>query len=505
MELYKHKILSTLDAEHFYEEIKEKYRMFGYQSLIDSFLEGWFPRDHQEKWLNEDSYYEKSKGVTYVNDDAVDLLDYSLYEVQEYPNDFYKKTKIIKKIEIRNFKSIEYLSLDFPESHGDKESWMMIIGENGVGKSTILQAIALVLSGQKCLNELEVSWENFIRRRSGARKAEVILHLSNVQGPITLTITKQGPELSLKEAQVLVLGYGSTRLLPKEKSKVNSDNFQPNIQNLFDHYSQLKNVENWLSNPKRVTSEHFNNISKSLRDLLMLPGGNDDHEILLRRRSGKITVNLDGSPQNIYELCDGYKSVLAYVLDIMLSISSLWPSPENAQGVVLLDEIETHLHPSWKIKIVSLLRNIFPLLNFVVTTHDPLCLRGAKKGEIRVLNSIDNNVSIKSIDIPPGLPIEDLLMGVWFKMESTLDEDTISLVKRHSELVLQPEPDSGEEKRQLEILLKERVSLYKFGGLFGSYLNALEDTVKQSDKPLSEKEVSEGIRKKLQSSIKGQK
>lgn len=486
------------------KRLKEKYARNEYQSLIDYYMNLWsFPTDEQDL-LDLQPSLQKDLETKCMSDNIKTLQDNALIESQEYPKDFYQRTKIIKRIEIKNFKSIEELSFDFPEAYGEQESWMMIIGENGVGKSTILQAIALALSGQNHLNDLEVNWENFIKRRSGARKAQVILHLSNVQSPITLTITKKGAKLSPEEPQVLVLGYGSTRLLPKEKTVEKSETFKPNIQNLFDHYSQLKNVESWLSDPTRVPPNNFNNMSKSLRELLMLPGFNDNNEILIRRRSGKITVNLGGSPQNIYDLCDGYQSVLAYVLDIMMSINSLWPSPENAQGVVLLDEIETHLHPSWKIRIVSLLRNIFPLLNFIVTTHDPLCLRGAKKGEVRILNfSDDNKITMESIDIPLGLPIEELLVGVWFKMESTLDEDTISLVKRHSKLVLQPKCDSSEEKQEIELKLKDRISLHKFGGLFGSYLETLEETLKQSDRKLSEEQVADGIRRKLKKAIKG--
>ena len=317
-------------------------------------------------------------------------------------------------------------------------------------------------------------------------------------------ITNEGAKVTPAEPQMIVLGYGSTRLLPQNKQSLKQEKFQSNIQNLFNQYSQLKDVESWLSDTDIVKADSFNYISKSLRELLMLPGFNGDEEVLLRRRSGKITVNLGRSAQNIYELCDGYKSVLAYVLDIMMSIYPFWSSPQNAQGVVLIDEIETHLHPSWKIKIVSLLRNIFPLMNFVVTTHDPLCLRGAKKGEIKVLNfSEKNELVLNAIDIPPGLPIEELLTGVWFKMESTLDEDTVSLVKRHSELVTKSGSEYAEERKRVESDLKGRVGFSKSSGLFGTFLETLEETLKQSQRDLSEEQVAEGIRRKLKNKLGG--
>ena len=218
----------------------------------------------------------------------------------------------------------------------------------------------------------------------------------------------------------------------------------------------------------------------------------------MRRRNGRITVNLDGEPQAIYDLCDGYKSVLAFVLDIMMSIHSLWSSPLNAQGVVLLDEIETHLHPTWKIKIVSILRNIFPLLNFIVTTHDPLCLRGAKKGEVKVLSySEDRDVKLESIDIPPGLPLEDLLLGVWFQMDTTLDNETNELIRKHSSLVLANEEVDRKEISRIEGKLKKRMTLSVGKGLFGSYLRTLDQVLSESCGYFSEEELSSKISEKL--------
>jgi uncharacterized protein (TIGR02646 family) len=495
---------SLTGVEVFGWSLIQKFAKEEYQSLIHYFINDWVSSYDVDNFVGSERTAESPlesnslKESVELNKDNLKVIN------QEYPQDFYQKTRIIKNIEIKNFKSINALSLDFPKTSGDQESWVMIVGENGVGKSTILQAISLALAGQEYLNELDVEWRHFIRRHSGARKAEVKVYLSNLEDPIILTITKNGATLTPEKPQILVLGYGSTRLLPKERHKIEEGFIKTNIKNLFDNYSQLKNVESWLSDPKQVSSDDFNSISASIRELLMLPGFNDGKEILLRRRSGKITVNLGGTTQNIYELCDGYKSVLACVLDIMMSIHSLWPSPENAQGVVLLDEIETHLHPSWKIKIVSLLRNIFPLLNFVVTTHDPLCLRGAKKGEVIVLNFSDERELSKSvIDIPPGIPIEDLLMGVWFKMESTLDEDTVSLVKRHSQLVLNSKNDNVEERKQIESRLKERVGFTKASGLFGSYLEILEETLRESNKNLSKQQIADSIRNRLKQKTQG--
>ena len=497
-------ITSQTEVDSYGVELKEKLFNEEYQGLIDYFINNWTVAFKEKKIRDAGSYFDDSVSKSRKPNSPKLGKKNLKVEKQNYPQDFYQKTKLIKDIEIFNFKAIKKLFMDYPKSSGDNESWMMIIGENGVGKSTILQAVSLALSGQKYLDELDIDWSSLIRKSSGARKAEVTINLTNVDSPIKLTITKESAKVSPAEPQMIVLGYGSTRLLPEKRQSFVTEYFRPNIQNLFNQYSQLKDVESWLSDPKAVNSDSFNDISKSLRELLMLPGMPGDDEILLRRRNGSITINLGRSAQKIYELCDGYKSVLAYVLDIMMSIYPFWLSPQNAQGVVLIDEIETHLHPSWKIKIVSLLRNIFPLVNFIVTTHDPLCLRGALKGEVRVLNfSESGELEMNSVDIPLGLPIEDLLLGVWFKMDSTLDEDTNLLIQRHSSLVLENSSNNSNEIRTLEKTLEQRMVPSHGKGLFAGYLRTLDQVLEDEEDSLSEAELSLKISEKLKNKLGG--
>ena len=77
--------------------------------------------------------------------------------------------------------------------------------------------------------------------------------------------------------------------------------------------------------------------------------------------------------------------------DIMISLLERWDDMQVAEGIVLLDEIEGHLHPSWKIEIVERLRRCFPRVTFLVTTHDPLCLKGLSDSEVVVLRRDESN------------------------------------------------------------------------------------------------------------------
>jgi len=481
-------------------ELRVKYADFDYQSLIAYFVNEWISDFSPEHFLDNSFSPTENKGTPKERASNKSLESYTSIPSDINRNtDFYNLSKIIKKIEIKNFKSIKELCIDYPNSYDEQESWMIIIGENGVGKSSILQAISLALSGQSYLNQHKINWQHCIRKSRGVNRAQVKVYFIGYDEPIVLTITKDKAVLIPEEPQLLVLAYGSTRLLPKESNLPHSKEFQSNINNLFDQYSRLKNVESWLSNVNKVSPDNFNLISSALKQLLLLPNNTiNDGEVKFRRQNGRITLNYGFGAQRIYELCDGYKSVLAYVLDIMMSIYMLWPSPEDAEGLVLIDEIENHLHPTWKIKIISQLRNIFPLLNFVVTTHDPLCLRGAKEGEVRLVTQTnEGEVKMESIDIPPGLPIENLLMGVWFKMESTLDENTLELLNRHSNLVLSKAAVDINEISEIERTLKQRMSYSEGVGLFGSYLKTLHEVLNDSENDLAEDEVAYKISEKL--------
>ena len=146
----------------------------------------------------------------------------------------------------------------------------------------------------------------------------------------------------------------------------------------------------------------------------------------------------------------GYRSIFAMVVDIMRGMLDYYRNMEEAQGVVLIDEIETHLHPRWKMQVMTSLRRAFPRVQFIVTTHDPLCLRGMDDDEVVVLQR-DRAGRIRRLeDLPSvrGMSAEQLLTSDYFGLSSTTDpklekalalltNDTVSLDadgRRHIEL-----------------------------------------------------------------------
>lgn len=355
----------------------------------------------------------------------------------------------IKSIQIENFKSVEKLSLNMqpPKEGEERESWLLLLGDNGIGKSTILQAVALALSTKKQLAKLKLDVSTFLKR--GTRKGKVVIQSYEHDQPITLYFDKNGFRTELVEAPTFVLAYGSTRLLPKGTMKPDKNKeLYHNIRNLFDYSVSLKNPNEWLSNVNR--SEFNKRIAPAFFDLLALRG-NDKIQV----RNGKISVRQFGENHELESNSDGYKTVTALVSDMMQTLSIEKADYHNSYGIVLIDEIGNHLHPRWRMKIAGALRKAFPKLQFIVTTHEPLCLRGLAQGEVVVMVR-DQKDTIKALDrtlLPDHtlLRIDQLLTSDLFGLINVMDEETEKSYEQYYELLSKPsEKRTPEDEVQIQ-------------------------------------------------------
>jgi predicted ATP-binding protein involved in virulence len=169
-------------------------------------------------------------------------------------------------------------------------------------------------------------------------------------------------------------------------------------------------------------------------------------------------------------LSDGYLTTAGWVLDMI----ARWAEDAKRRGIVLdgsfrermtgvaiVDEIDLHLHPRWQRDVVTSVRGIFPRMSFVVTTHNPLTILGAQPGEIHVLtrDEMTGRVEVLQRDLPPGAGAERILTGEWFELASTLDDETLTLLEKHRQLLRAGKVDDPEAK-QLAAELTERLGSY---------------------------------------------
>jgi uncharacterized protein (TIGR02646 family) len=395
--------------------------------------------------------------------------DYSLAGQQSKAG-YFSGARLIERIQLDNFRVFENLVVEINAPETGSAPWLVFLGENGTGKSSILQAIALTLMGDKDRRGLTYNARSAVRnvikggrRRRGATKGSVRVWITGFPEPITLTFSRRLNAFRSNETEqkVLLLGYGATRLLPRRgttpESKTGSGRYA-RVRNLFNPFVPLADANGWLMSLSR---KHFNAAATVIKALL----GLDKDKARIRRLRGQVEIEVPGSRVPLSQLSDGYQSTLALGADIMRVMFAEWTDMTVAEGVVLIDELESHLHPTWKMRIVTDLRACFPRVQFLVTTHDPLCLRGLNKGEVMVMKRDAHERVYAVSDLPDvrGLHIDQLLTSDHFGLNTTLDPATEAAFDRYYDLLVKPSRSRNDNS-----LLKQYKEDLRLTGWLGS-------------------------------------
>lgn len=362
----------------------------------------------------------------------------------------------IEKLKIKNFKCFSDIEIDLKKENVDEvvsdeslrnEPWLLFLGENGVGKSSILKALVIGLCGNQYLKTLGINANEIIKHNEETGFIEI--YLVGELDPIKVDFNKNEIISSIDLPIVNLVAYNSIRLSPKKGKLMPEKNKFENVKvkNLFDYSVSLIDADKWLLSKSQ---KNFDRVSLTLKDLMML-----DPDDRIKKDKNRIVVERNGKDFFIEELSDGYQSVYSLAVDIMATFLGENTSFDLVEGIVLIDEIGTHLHPRWRMEVVQRLRNAFPKIQFLVTTHEPLCLRGLKSGETVVLskNSKKGVVAITELPDPSELRIDQILTSDFFGLRSTIDPNTERLFDEYYSILALNENDRNDEqnKRILEL------------------------------------------------------
>lgn len=162
----------------------------------------------------------------------------------------------------------------------------------------------------------------------------------------------------------------------------------------------------------------------------------------------------DGSWMRLSHLSDGYRGIIGIVGDLAYRCIKLNPQLgadviKQTEGIVLIDELDLHLHPKWQRKIVADLKRVFPRFQFICTTHSPYIVQSLKANEVI---SLDDNVIDQD---PDSMPIElsAAFMGVESNRSSEFDEQNKIAVAYLN--ILEESKDKPEERARLEKLIEQ--------------------------------------------------
>ncbi len=371
---------------------------------------------------------------------------------------FFGRSQFITSIEIHNFRIIKDLKITLNPSENQKP-WLVFLGENGTGKSSILKAVTSALMSEEQRDAMGLHPSQFLRHKS--QSGYVKVRLTGYSEPFELYFRRgdDGFKSNSNKLHTLLFSYGGTRLLPHDGHKRTDSEGYARVGNLFNPFLPLADAKSWLLS---LPDKRFEYSARAIRQLLQHEGEGELKRRRGKRESIKLVFNSLGTSSTLEQLSDGYQSVVALAADIMELMLKYWDAVEDSEGIVLIDEIDAHLHPRWRIEIIELLRNVFPRVQFIVTTHDPLCLVGTRPKEVYILRRDLETKSVVAVqkDVPRGLTADQILTGFWFGLSSTVDEETLRLLDKHRDLLRAGAPETDLQRRSLEAELRRRLGIF---------------------------------------------
>ncbi len=446
----------------------------------------------------------------------------------------------LKKIILKNIKCFANLEIDFSEGES-VQMWTTLFGKNGLGKSTLLQAIGATLAGPSATRELLPVAEGWVRR--GEAFGEIEAHLLWTNGdafisgwPKTKTafiaryiVTGEDPEKLPRQIAeefyytIPTLAPWSGEGTPKEKENIIKDmrclqqtayaegkpgwmgcGYGPfrrlsgggrdadkilyaerkaaRFVTLFREDAALTNATEWLiklhntareGNPESKSAlEQVKNVFKS--DIFPEPA-----HLEVGADSARLQLGTQKSIP-LHDLSDGYRSMLALTIDLLRWLTNAFPEakdPLQNPGVVLIDELDAHLHPEWQRNIGHWLRDKFPNIQFIIATHSPFLAQVAEPlpddeaqgtqdnghlgGNMKLELSSDGVIALFDKEASQNFRADQILQSPLFGMGSLYSPKVEKKLHRQQELHIKQkgQPLSPSDKQEYEQLILWRENL----------------------------------------------
>ena len=378
-------------------------------------------------------------------------------------------TLYITRVEIENIRCFGQVQVNFRSGKGASASLITtILGNNGTGKSTLLRCLALGLCSESdAVSLMKRLPGNMIREGHDEGTIKIELRSMTTRQKCSLTtiirkhseteqeIVRQFSRGSFSWQDIFICGYGPHRHATADAS-FKEYSRQRSVRTLFDDSAVLQNPElTLLRQPKSVQTT----LKTILYDTLMLDQYDPNDEsgakrVLIRGPWGRFPIEVLGH---------GYKSMAQWILDLLAwSIASdRLDDSKTLSGVVLIDEVEQHLHPEWQRHILGVLSRQFPRIQFIVTTHSPLIVSGRPVDQVcRFVDDGDGHITTADLDDDTTFGRADqILTGKGFGLRSTLDELTYRHISEYQRLVESEDstPEDIHRLNELKAIIGSRI------------------------------------------------
>ncbi len=399
-------------------------------------------------------------------------------------------------------------TLDLSNGDGAPARWTLILGDNGVGKTTLLQLLALMRPTEAPIPEKQKKGKIAIKAtidsfedndeyerllRAGKNEALFVkIELCNGEKLNTgfpksrnklsyeIKATSENGKLTdsknivgyLKEFNAPnVFAYSASRHMVRNNS--DQSRLRDSVSNLFSETGELYDAEEILSN---LDYKQLKKLPRAKEDLIkvkallvaLLPTVENEECVEIMGPStitnfnerGSVKIKMPTGTVALSSLSMGYTTMLAWAVDLAIRMLEKFPesdAPLEEAAVVIIDEIDLHLHPKWQRDIRKQLTSHFPNTQFICTAHSPLMAQSSEEENIAVLKLDNDNDEVHIINnqyLNKGWRVDQILTSDLFGITSARSREIEALINERRR-ILDKQKKTKKNWRKLEELDEE--------------------------------------------------
>jgi hypothetical protein len=374
------------------------------------------------------------------------------------------QTREVTRVTLQNIGPFESLELQLDRK------WNVLLGDNGVGKSSILRAIAAALVGPQA---------PYVDRlmKAGTSRAEITIDIGKKTYKTELFRGTGGrvevvSHLSPIEAEgVLALGFPALRTVSWTRPKgptvgESPSTARPNVADLAPLIGggldpRTDDLKQWIvsmdyrSRALPPSTEPHGVLRTFFEVAGVIAEGMKLEFVGVDPETYDVKIQTADGPLPLEALSQGTISLLGWIGMLVQRLSEVFGGRDmpltDRPAIVLIDEIDAHLHPAWQQILVDHLSSEFPNVQFIATTHSPLIVGGMRASQVfRFLREDDD--TIVQVQVEEEMTVgrtDQILTGELFGLDTTLDTDTQKLRDEYRRLLARRSRAPHEEKRFL--------------------------------------------------------
>jgi predicted ATP-binding protein involved in virulence len=418
----------------------------GWESKADRLLRRYGIRS----MISPDSDFASSRSNVPLNPYILDFLNSLIAEAGVTPGEEAAKptpqpASRLRKVSLKNIGPFEQLELNLDDH------WNILLGDNGVGKSSVIRAIAACLLGRDA--------ENYMNRIMRFNLGNANITLETDRGkPYGIDLSRSGQTVNLtvrggsllEIEKWLVIGFPPARTVTWNavKIQVNRIRNRTTPEDLLPLLSgesdpRLDSVKQWFMDVdyqiKSSPDSNYVELRKRMIDIInKVTVGLKMEFSRVDMKRGTVYFKTDDGEVPVDAVSQGTASLIGWVGYLTQRLFEVYPNrdPHDVYALVIIDEIDAHMHPEWQQSLVGNLRDLFPNVQFIATTHSPMVVSGMP---VKQIIRFDRNSDGRILQLPLESDItlgraDQLLTSDLFDLNTTLDPTTQGKIDLYYEL-----------------------------------------------------------------------